>query len=67
MQGRTDRGLFLTTASFTSGAKDEAGREGAPNIDLIDGEMLVEKMKELNLGVKTEKVVIVEKDFFASF
>lgn len=54
MVGRTDKGLFITTGYFTRDAIKEANRDGAPTIDLIDGEKLVEKLKELNLGVNVE-------------
>lgn len=56
MQGRADKGLFITTGSFTSEAKKEAVRDGAPALDLIDGDALIERLKELNLGV-TEKII----------
>lgn len=66
--GRADKSLFVTTGTFTRAAKEEATRDGAPPIDLIDGEMLVEKIKELGLGVdvKTEEVVDINKDWFKS-
>jgi restriction system protein len=51
MTGRADRGLFITTGRFTQEAQREATRDGAPPIDLINGEMLVEKLKELKIGV----------------
>jgi len=57
MQGRADKGLFITTGSFTSEAKKEATRDGAPAIDLIDGDALIEKLRELSLGV-TERIVV---------
>ena len=56
MQGRAEKGLFITTGSFTSEAKKEATRDGAPAIDLIDGDNLIERLKDLGLGV-TEKIV----------
>ena len=56
MVGRADKGLFITTGSFTPAAVKEATRDGAPPIDLVDGEELAEKLKELSLGVKTELV-----------
>ncbi|MCL1787916.1 MAG: Mrr restriction system protein [Defluviitaleaceae bacterium] len=62
MQGRADKGLFITTGSFTSEAKKEAIRDGAPALDLIDGDALIEKLKDLGLGV-TEKIV---KDYDVS-
>jgi len=56
MQGRADKGLFITTGSFTTEAKREATRDGAPAIDLIDGETLIERLKDLGLGVE-EKII----------
>ncbi len=69
MTGRSDRGLFITTGSFTQEAQREATRDGAPPIDLISGEILVDKLKELELGVVTQQVelVTVEPGFFTSF
>ncbi len=66
MQGRSDKGLLITTGGFTRDAKAEATRDGAPPIDLIDGALLAEKLKELGLGVKTEMVeqVTVDVAFF---
>lgn len=60
MVGRADKGLFITTGNFTRDAEKEATRDGAPAIDLIDGDLLAEKLKELNLGIQT-KLVSVEK------
>jgi restriction system protein len=69
MVGRADKGLFLTTGTFTRDAKQEATRDGAPPIDLLEGDDLVEKMRELKLGVKlqTEEIVTVDKDWFTNF
>jgi len=52
MVGRADKGLLITTGAFTKDAIKEASRDGAPAIDLIDGDQLVEKLKQLSLGVK---------------
>jgi restriction system protein len=67
MQGRTDKGLFITTGTFTRDAIKEATRDGAPPIDLIDGEQLVQRLKELSLGVKITMIesVEVDADWFA--
>lgn len=56
MQGRADKGLFITTGNFTRESIKEATRDGAPPIDLIDGDQLCEKLKQFNLGVKTELI-----------
>jgi restriction system protein len=60
MQGRGDKGLLITTGNFTSEAKKEATRDGAPPIDLIDGEQLCELLKEHHLGVETTTRIIEE-------
>lgn len=62
MQGRTDKGLFITTGTFTRDAIKEATRDGAPPIDLIDGEQLVHRLKELGLGVKITMIESVHID-----
>ena len=68
MMGRAEKGLVITTGGFTRDARQEASRDGATAIDLIDGELLADKLKELGLGVKTTMVEAVEIDdkWFAS-
>jgi restriction system protein len=67
MVGRSDKGLMITTGTFTSEAKKEATRDGAPAIDLIDGDLLCDLLKSLKLGVITELVerMVVDKAWFA--
>lgn len=62
MVGRADKGLFITTGSFTPAAVKEATRDGAPPIDLVDGDELALKLKELSLGVQTELVERINVD-----
>lgn len=66
MVGRADKGLFVTTGTFTRDAVKEAIRDGAPPIDLVDGDQLANKLKELGLGVTTEVVeeVSVNADWY---
>jgi restriction system protein len=68
MVGRADKGLFITTGTFTKDAVKEATRDGATAIDLIEGDQLVEKLKQLGLGVKTEIIqiekVTIQKEWF---
>jgi restriction system protein len=70
MAGRGDKGLLITTGTFTNDARAEAKRDGAPPIDLIDGDRLCDLLKENAIGVTTtERVVedvMVEADYFAS-
>jgi restriction system protein len=70
MVGRADKGLLITTGNFTKDAVREATRDGAPAIDLIDGDLLLDKLKELGLGVETKQIqveqVTIDQDWFAS-
>jgi restriction system protein len=68
MVGRADKGLIITTGGFTIEARREATRDGAPPLDLIDGRLLAEKLKELKLGVATTFVehVDVDEEWFKS-
>ncbi|CAN5164312.1 restriction endonuclease [soil metagenome] len=66
MVGRTDKGLLITTGTFTPDAKKEATRDGAPVLDLIDGDALSAILRGLELGVSTALVeeVTVDADWF---
>lgn len=66
MVGRADKGLFITTGTFTPAAVKEATRDGAPPIDLVDGDELAEKLKEFELGLKRElvEIVVVDEKWF---
>ena len=56
MIGRADRGLVITTGTFSRDARAEATRDGAPPIDLVDGEQLLDKLRELRLGVGVKMI-----------
>lgn len=58
MVGRADKGIFITTGTFSKDAVKEASRDGAPPIDLVDGDQLVEMLKQLSLGVQTKHIEI---------
>ena len=62
MIGRADKGLFITTGTFSRDAKQESQRDGAPPIDLIDGKALAENLKRLGLGVTVKLVEQVSVD-----
>jgi len=68
MVGRADKGLIITTGTFTADARREATRDGAPAIDLVDGEALCQLLKELKLGVRVREVeeIEIEPTFFSS-
>ena len=66
MQGRADKGLFITTGKFSAPAIEEANRQGATPIDLVDGDELVEKLKELQLGVTPVNDYVIDEAWFLS-
>ncbi len=62
----TRKGIFITTSSFTKGAKEVKPRNDT-NIVLIDGSKLVELMYEFNIGTTTEKkfeIKRMDSDYF---
>ena len=69
MVGRADKGLLITTSSFSRDARAEAQRDGATPIDLLDGHELVQKLKELSIGVEVKKQVVerveIKKEYFS--
>ena len=68
MIGRADRGLVITTGTFSRDARAEATRDGAPPIDLVDGEQLLDKLRELRFGVGVKMIeeVTVLPEWFAT-
>lgn len=71
MAGRGEKGLLITTGSFTKDAQNEASRDGAPPVELIDGERLCDLLRDFRLGLevrqRTEEEVILHPDFFDKY
>jgi len=67
MLGRADKGIFMTTGTFTSDAKKEARRDGVPPIELVDGEKLIEMFELVELGLKPIKTYEIDEKFFDEF
>lgn len=67
MMGRADKGIILTTGSFTADARKEAVRDGVPPIELVDGDKLVEMLQQLELGLKPRRTFEVDTSFFRDF
>ena len=68
MSGRGEKGILMTTGTFTREAKAEAVRDGAPPVDLIDGDELCDLLLEYGIGVRvqerTVKKIIVDQSLF---
>ena len=67
LQGRADKGIILTTGTFTTEAKREAIRDGATPVELVDGDKLVEMFEELGLGLVPRKDFDIDDDFFDEY
>jgi restriction system protein len=67
MIGRAEKGIIITTSSFSNAASQEAAREGAPKIELVDGEKLVEMFQRVDLGVKRRVVYEADLAYFEKF
>lgn len=67
MQGRADKGIIITTGGFTSEAKKEAIRDGAPQIELVDGDSLVDLFEKNQLGLKPKMVYEIDDKFFEEY
>lgn len=67
MSGRTDKGIFLTTGTFTAEARREATRDGVPPIELVDADKLISMLEKLELGLVPKTVFEIDDKFFASF
>ncbi len=67
MQGRADKGIVLTTGTFTSDARSEAVRDGAFPIELVDGEKLIRMCEDLEFGLRPLKTFEIDESFFEEF
>lgn len=67
MMGRADKGIIMTTGTFTKDARTEAVRDGVPPIELVDGDKLVDLFESLQLGLKPRKAYDVDHEFFEEF
>ena len=67
MLGRAEKGIIMTTGTFSNDAVKEANRDGAPQVELVDGEKLVDMFKKVELGVKPRVVYEVDLPFFEPY
>lgn len=67
MAGRADKGIIITTATFTAAARREATRDGVSPIELIDGEKLIDMLTHLELGLRPATTYEVNRPFFEEF
>ena len=67
MAGRGEKGLLITTGTFTAEPKKETSRDGATPIEFIDGDKLCDLLKRYDLGVRTRQRIVEDIDIVAEF
>ncbi len=67
MLGRAEKGIIITTGVFSQDAIKEANREGAPKVELVDGEKIVKMFEKVQLGVKPKTIYEVDLTFFEPY
>ena len=67
MMGRADKGIILTTGTFTLEAKKEARRDGVPPIELVDGDALIDMFERLELGLIPKQTYNIDEKFFDEY
>jgi restriction system protein len=67
MMGRADKGIIITTGTFTLEAKKESRRDGVPAIELVDGDALVDMFERLEVGLIPKQTYDVDEKFFDEF
>lgn len=67
LQGRADKGIILTTGTFTTDAKREAIRDGATPIEIVDGDKLLEMFEKLKLGLRPKEDYEIDQEFFDQY
>lgn len=67
MMGRADKGIIITTGTFTLEAKKEARRDGVPPIELVDGDVLVDMFERLELGLIPKRTYDIDERFFDDY
>ena len=60
-----EKGVFITTSTFSKAAKEEASNPGKQQIDLMDGEEFINKLAEYGIGVKEVKDYEIDENYFA--
>ena len=59
-----EKGLFITTGTFSKAAREEACSPGKQQIDLLDGEEFINKLTEYEIGVHPVTTYAIDEEFF---
>ncbi len=59
-----EKGVLITTGTFSKAARDEASNPGKQQVDLIDGEEFINKIVEYGIGVREVKAYEIDEEYF---
>ena len=59
-----EKGVMITTGTFSKAAREEATNPGKQQIDLMDGEEVINKLAEYEIGVKPMMTYEIDEEFF---
>lgn len=66
LDNNIEKGVLITTGSFSKSAREEAGAPGKKQIDLMDGNDFMDKLAEYNIGLAARTEYDIDEAFFAA-
>lgn len=66
LDNNIEKGVLITTGSFTSAAREEAGAPGKKQIDLMDGNGFMDKLAEYSIGLTPRTEYDVDAEYFST-
>lgn len=66
LDNNIEKGVLITTGSFSKAAREEASAPGKQHIDLMDGEEFMQKLAECGIGLKECIDYEIDESYFNS-
>ena len=66
LDNNIEKGVLITTGSFSKSAREEASAPGKKQIDLMDGNDFMDKLAEYNIGLAPRMEYDIDEGFFSS-
>ena len=66
LDNNIEKGVLITTGSFSRAARDEASAPGKKQIDLMDGNDFMDKLAEYNIGLTPRTEYDIDEEYFSS-
>ncbi len=66
LDNNIEKGVLITTGSFSKSAREEASAPGKKQIDLMDGNDFMDKLAEYGIGLNPRTEYDIDEGYFAS-